>query len=121
MSNQKKVLIVDDSRLSRMMLSKIISNSYPDWVLDEAANGDEALSKAAQQQYDFVTLDNNMPGRSGMETFGELRVLLPNAKIGMFSANVQQKVVEQATKQGLQFISKPLTEDKVINFLSDGD
>lgn len=113
----KTMLIVDDSKLSRMMIAKIITTHYPDWTIEEAGNAQEALEKSEQGAYDFVTLDNNMPGRTGLEVYPELRDLLPNAKIGMFSANVQHKVVAQAELQGLEFIAKPLSEEKVLSFI----
>ena len=41
------VLIVDDSRLSRMMIRAFITQAYPDWTIIEASNGQEALEKTA--------------------------------------------------------------------------
>ena len=42
--SQKTMLIVDDSRLSRMLVRNFVIEHKPDWNLIEAENGDEALA-----------------------------------------------------------------------------
>jgi len=46
MAENATLLIVDDSRISRMMISMLVKIREPDWKLIEAANGEEALKKA---------------------------------------------------------------------------
>ncbi|MDZ7889037.1 MAG: response regulator [Pseudomonas sp.] len=57
----KVALIVDDSRVSRLMLGSMLKTEDPEWQVVEAANGLEALSKAAECQPSLITLDINMP------------------------------------------------------------
>ena len=45
----KIALIVDDSRVSRLMLGSLLKAEDPEWQVVEAANGLEALSKAAKE------------------------------------------------------------------------
>ena len=118
MSLNKSVLIVDDSRLSRMMINKIVSTYHPDWSISEAVSADQALNLCNEQQYDFITLDNNMPGMSGLDAYPLLRTRQPSAKIGLFTANIQKSIQERCKQEGVIFVEKPITEERVANFFS---
>ncbi len=58
----KTVLVVDDSKLSRMMINTIIKTNFPDWDVVEAVDGDTALGLAETNTIDMMTIDVNMPG-----------------------------------------------------------
>ncbi|MFK8066785.1 MAG: response regulator [Gammaproteobacteria bacterium] len=116
----KKVLVVDDSRMSRMMITAIIKNSFPEWEIFEAADAIEALKVCESMNIDMATLDMNMPGMDGLTLGIELRRLYPDAKLSMMTANVQEATREKAEAAGIGFIGKPVTEDKVVSFLEEG-
>src|SRR3712207_4050213 len=59
------VLIVDDSKLARIVVGKAVSALQPDWTRVEAGNADEASSILDSQPVDVMILDFNMPGRNG--------------------------------------------------------
>ncbi|MCW9000065.1 MAG: response regulator, partial [Kangiellaceae bacterium] len=61
----KRVLIVDDSLVSRMIIKEIVMSRYPDWECVQAASAEKAVDACNQSQFDYVTLDLNMPGKSG--------------------------------------------------------
>ena len=113
----KSVLIVDDSMVSRMMIKEIISTSHNDWQITEAKNADDAVLKSEGQQFDLITLDLNMPGRTGLEVAPELKALHPNARIALMTANIQTSIKQQADALGLEFVAKPVTEDSVLGFV----
>lgn len=117
MNAEKKVLLVDDSRISRMMLNAIISAHYPKWEISEAEDGESALALCTYTQFDFISLDMNMPGRDGLTISPELQDMCPNAKIALLTANFQERVKDKAKAQGLSFIPKPITEEKIIDYL----
>lgn len=124
MSTHKKILLVDDSRISRLMLKAIIKANFPGWEIIEAEDGETALKLCQYTQFDFISLDMNMPGRDGLTISPELQDLCPDAKIALLTANFQERVKDkaqaqaQAQAQGLSFIPKPITEEKVIDYLS---
>lgn len=113
----KTVLVVDDSRMSRMMISTIIKTHYPDWLIIDAASGDEALQKVEGQSIDLMTLDMNMPGMDGITLGTELRAKYPDAAIALVTANIQSAVQEKAEAAELEFIAKPITEDRIVNYI----
>lgn len=63
-----KVLLVDDSASSRMLLRHILSSDTRFSVLGEVANGADALAFLAQHRPDVVVMDIHMPGMDGYET-----------------------------------------------------
>jgi CheY-like chemotaxis protein len=115
----RTVLIVDDSKLARMAVAKLLSNLRPDWRRVEAANADEALAAASPDSVDIIMIDFNMPGRDGLALAGDLRKLYPNMPIAVVSANLQQEVIGRAREAGATFLAKPLTEDSLKKFVDD--
>jgi CheY-like chemotaxis protein len=112
-----KVLIVDDSKLARMAVARVLANLRPDWERLEATNSDEALALVGQQHVDIALLDFNMPGRDGLSLAADLVALRPDIPIAVVSANVQHEVVARASDAGAEFLAKPLTEQALAAFL----
>ena len=112
------VLIVDDSRLSRMMLRAFIINVRPDWTIVEASNAQEALEKTTALTVDAMTLDLNMPGMDGLSLAAQFKEKYPKAHITLLTANIQSSVRQRAEAAGVGFMAKPITEDNVLAFIS---
>jgi len=117
----KTLLVVDDSRMSRMMIKTIIANSKPDWTIIEAGDGQEALQVTEGQSIDVMTLDMNMPGMDGITLGIELRKRFPDSDIALVTANVQDAVREKATAASLVFVAKPITEDRIMGYINSLD
>ena len=113
-----KILIVDDSKLARMAVVRVLSGLHPDWTTEEAANADQAIEAFKQSPPDFVLLDFNMPGKDGLALAAELRDLNPSVRVAVISANQQVEVVNRAQAAGAVFLPKPLTEKTLTDFLS---
>lgn len=113
----KTVLVVDDSRVSRLLITNIIKSKYPDVAFIEASNSQEALEKVAGNGFDVATLDMNMPGMDGMVLASHLRSSHPDARIALITANVQQATRDKASEIGVEFVAKPISEAKVLAFV----
>ena len=113
-----KVLIVDDSKLARIVVGKTIAALQPDWTRVESANADEALAVLDEQPIDAAILDFNMPGRNGLELAEEIRARYPDMPIALTTANVQDEVIARARAANATFIAKPVTADGLRPFLS---
>jgi CheY-like chemotaxis protein len=111
------VLLVDDSKLARIVAARTLAAVQPDWSKLEAANADEALATAAEQPVDVALLDFNMPGRDGLELAAELRARYPDMLIAVVTANVQDEVVERARAVDAAFVPKPVDEAGLRPFL----
>ncbi|MGB9988751.1 response regulator transcription factor [Pseudoduganella rhizocola] len=112
------VLIVDDSRVSRLMAKQYILAMHADWTIEEAATGEEALAKAGALQPDLVVLDVNMPGMGGVAAAEQLRKLLPAAHISLLTANVQDATRVRAEDLGVGFMEKPITAERIARLLA---
>jgi CheY-like chemotaxis protein len=118
----KRLLVVDDSRVSRIIIKNKVAALCPEWLVFEAASGDEAVEMAAQVEPDYVTMDVNMPGINGYEAAEQLQKLIPKAKITMLTANIQESSRERATQLGVRFLPKPVTEsviEQAVQFFRD--
>lgn len=107
------LLIVDDSRTSRMMLRALTAQLRPDWRMVEAGTGEEALVKVEEEIPDYVSMDVNMPGMSGLEAAGRIRIRHPEVRIVLCTANIQESVRQGAEKAGIHFVAKPITQASV--------
>ncbi len=76
---RKRVLVVDDDKMSRMYLKAKLSLVEPIVDVDEASNGDEAMQMARTFSYDGVLLDVNMPGTDGYAVCRAIKRPSPNS------------------------------------------
>lgn len=112
------VLIVDDSKLARIVVGKAIAALQPEWSRLEAGNADEALALFDEHQIDLAVLDFNMPGRDGLDLAEALRARFPQMPIAVATANVQDEIIARAKACDATFIAKPVTEESMRGFIS---
>ena len=112
-----KVLLVDDSKLARMSLARLLGILRPAWTRVEAANASEAIECQSREAIDLALLDFNMPGQDGLALAAELRALRPDLPIAIISANLQDEIVARAKTIGASFLPKPLTQDTLAGYL----
>ncbi|QDQ26081.1 response regulator [Chitinimonas arctica] len=113
----KPVLIVDDSRVSRMLARAYLEEKRPGWTFFEAANGEEAVAIAEREAIELVTLDVNMPGMPGLAAGERILQLRPQAHVVVLTANVQSSVRQRAEALGMHFLQKPVTEATIARLL----
>lgn len=118
MSDVKTVLIVDDSRVSRMMIRSMILAKHPAWIMEEAGSGEEALEKIRTVVPHLITLDINMPGMGGLAAAELLVKECPDAKIVLLTGNIQESSQRKAKELGCGFVEKPITEACVASVLA---
>lgn len=109
----KKVLIVDDSKVSRMVIKAHILAAYPEWRVEEAASGDEAISAIERDLPDYCTMDINMPGMLGTDAAEIILARHPQLRMVIFSANIQEAAQSRAQQLGALFVAKPVTEKSI--------
>jgi CheY-like chemotaxis protein len=112
------VLIVDDSKLARIVVGKAISALQPGWTRIEAGNADEAVAAINARPVSLAIIDFNMPGRDGLALAEELRARFPTMPLAVATANVQDEIIARAHAANATFIAKPVTEDGIRGFIS---
>jgi CheY-like chemotaxis protein len=113
-----KILIVDDSKLARMSVAKVLNGLQPGCTRLEASNADEAVAIVKAESPDIVLLDFNMPGRDGLALAADLKAINPAMPMAIISANIQDEIVARAHDVGAAFLPKPLTEPSLAGFLT---
>ena len=109
----KKLLIVDDSKVSRMVIRAHIKTAHPDWEILEAGSGEEAIKSVEEHKPDYCTMDINMPGMLGTDAAEKILQTHPEIRIAIFSANVQDTMQTRANSIGTIFVAKPVTEKSI--------
>lgn len=67
-----KAIIIDDERLARSELKKLLQDFPEVEVIDEAANAQEGITKIESQHPDLIFLDIQMPGKTGFDMLSQL-------------------------------------------------
>ena len=109
----KKLLVVDDSKVSRMLIRTHILAHYPEWIISEAASGEDAIALIDNDLPDYCTMDINMPGISGTDAAEQILSKYPSIKIVIFSANIQEAHQKRARSLGSILVAKPVTEKSI--------
>jgi CheY-like chemotaxis protein len=117
MSNNRSVLLVDDSKFARLLVKTFISSNFADWEIDEAEDASKALEMVDTKTYDYMLVDFNMPGMNGLELSEKLRGRFPDAVVALLTANIQQEIQNKAESLGIDFIAKPPTEEKIRDYI----
>ncbi|MCR5405866.1 MAG: response regulator [Lachnospiraceae bacterium] len=109
------VMIVDDSRTMRKMLSGTLkAEGYE--IVGDAGNGEEALKLLENVTPDLITLDITMPVMDGLTALAKIKEKNPDQKVLMVSAAGQKDKVLNALKMGaVDFLQKPFEPEAVIN------
>jgi two-component system chemotaxis response regulator CheY len=108
-----KILVVDDSGMSRRTLRKILEPAGHQVI--EAEDGITALENYYLHKPDVVLLDLTMTGMYGIDVLEKLREMDAGARVIVASADIQSstgKLVEEAGASG--FITKPFVVDHVL-------
>jgi DNA-binding response OmpR family regulator len=112
------LLIVDDSKLARLMVRRALAPLQPGWDCVEAASAEEAEALMAQHPIDIALLDYNMPGRNGLALAAALRARHPGMPIAVVTANQQAEIAARAHAIDAAFLHKPLTGDALRAFVT---
>ncbi len=107
-----QVMVVDDSRTQRAIISEYLSQLNCDITL--CSSGDEALIKVSERVPDLIILDVEMPGLSGFDTCKAIRGFLQDAWVPIIyltGRSNPEDIVEGLNVGGDTYISKPVHRD----------
>ncbi len=95
-----EVLVVDDHSIIRDGLRKILADTDDLIVAGEAANGNAALDKVRERDWDLLILDMSMPGRSGLELLKLIKIERPHLPVLVFSMHQEEQYAVRAIRAG---------------------
>ena len=116
----KRILLAEDEEVLRMLVADTLEDE--DYMIDEAADGGEAMELFQNQSYDLVILDYMMPIFTGLEVIEQIRNTETegHTKILMLSAKNQSYEQEQILQTGADyFMAKPFSPMKLLELVED--
>jgi sigma-B regulation protein RsbU (phosphoserine phosphatase) len=113
---KRKILIADDSRMNRRLLSTLLKQKFPELEILEATNGSNAIEIILRENITVVILDIMMPEMDGIEVLKIIKsnVNLIHIPVIMWSANNDIESLEKSLEIGaLDYFSKPLKKEEM--------
>lgn len=110
-----KVLIVDDHPIVREGLKQILTDSSDIVVAGEASNGEEAIEKIAENDFDIILLDVTMPHTDGLEVIKRLRTKRSTVPVLMLSIHPVEHYAVRFIRAGVAgYLTKESAPDELI-------
>jgi len=110
-----KILIADDHAIVRQGLKQILADIPDQAIIDEAANGNEVLSKVRKNTYDVLILDISMPGLSGLDVLKQLKIERPDLNVLMLSMHPEEQYAIRALKAGAAgYLTKESAPEELV-------
>jgi len=104
-----RALLVDDERLARAGLRRMLKAHEDVTVVGEAANAEEAAAQIRRLEPDIVFLDVEMPGKTGLQLLEELDDLPPV----IFTTAYQDYAVRAFEVSALDYLVKPIAPERL--------
>ncbi len=109
-------MIVDDNALFRLGLTRLLKDDRRLVVVADAADGQEAVEKAAAHSPDVVLMDSRMPKMDGIEAMQRIGAQQPDVKVLFLSSFENESDVLQAMQRGAGgYVLKEAMPDAIIN------
>ena len=110
---KRKILWVDDE--IDQLKAHIIFLEEHDYGVEIASNGDDAIDRVKNDNFDLVLLDEMMPGRDGLSTLVELKEIDPNLPVVMVTKSEEEQLMEQALGQKINdYLTKPVNPSQLL-------
>jgi DNA-binding NarL/FixJ family response regulator len=110
-----QILIVDDHRMFRQGLKRLIEEHDDVRVVAEAANAAEAVDALRANPVDLGIFDLSMPGRGGVELIAHAKELLPAIRVLVISMHGDDPYVTQALRAGADgYMTKEYAADDLL-------
>jgi len=115
-----RVLIADEDRAVRRVLSQSLGRHGSFLVVEEAADGLEAIEAAKRVRPDLVVIDLALPGVDGLKATGEIRQLVPDTRIVVRSSFTAERMADRAIDAGADlYVEKTLSGAQFLTALED--
>jgi two-component system invasion response regulator UvrY len=113
------ILLVDDHSIVRTGLKLLINDFLPHSNIDEAYDGESALQKVKQLNYDLVVMDVNMPHTDSFGTLQAILAVKPSTKVIMFSMNAEEIYAKRYLNLGAKgYVKKDAPNEEIENAIN---
>jgi len=110
-----RILVADDHEVVRKGLVKVLAETLQPIKVDEASNGQEAMSKIGKGGYDLVVLDMKMPGKSGLDVLKEIKQHQPKLPVVILSMHPEEQFAIRAMRAGASgYLTKECAGEELV-------
>ena len=110
-----RILVADDHEVVRKGLVKVLAETLQPIKVDEASNGQEAMSKIWKGGYDLVVLDMKMPGKSGLDVLKEIKQHQPKLPVVILSMHPEEQFAIRAMRAGASgYLTKECAGEELV-------
>ena len=118
MSQEIKMLIVDDHPVFRQGLRDVLETNSQMKVVGEAADGEVAIEMAHEVDPDVILMDINLPTINGLQVTRKIKAQLPDVKVVMITGYDDAEQVFHALRAGASaYCPKDITPEALINII----
>ncbi|MBI2711975.1 MAG: sigma-54-dependent Fis family transcriptional regulator [Bdellovibrio sp.] len=108
-----RVLVVDDDADLRLSVASALSEN--NYLVDQAADGEEGVTRVKAGHYDLVLLDVNMPRMTGLQALKEVKAYDPSISVIILTACSNVRDAVEATKEGAyNYLEKPIKAENLV-------
>jgi CheY-like chemotaxis protein len=116
----KRILIVDDESTLVFFLKQGLQESGIPCLVDNAASGEEALTKLTYNRYDVLVTDLKMPGITGFTLLEVARSLHPDISVILMTAFGSPEVQDEAKRLKVDgYLTKPFPTAQLQSIVSN--
>ena len=113
----KKIMIVDDEKISNFIFRKLFAQISPDFVISDFTDPANAFQSIAEFCPDGIFLDINMPIMNGWSFLDSMSAQSLTYKVFILSSSTSQDDIARAASYSnvVNCVAKPLTREKLEN------
>ena len=112
------IMVVDDDDALRFTLTEILEDEGREVV--SASDGYQALQRANRGDLSLIFMDIQMPGMNGVDTFLQIKEILPKCTVVMMTGFTVEDLVKKALKEGAYTVlHKPISIEKMLEIMEE--
>lgn len=109
----QKILWADDE--IDLLQAHVLFLRKKDYEVDTVTNGDDALFKVKNKDYDIVLLDEMMSGKDGLSTLNEMKDMFPHLPVIMITKSEEESLMEDAIGKRIDdYLTKPVNPSQIL-------
>jgi two-component system invasion response regulator UvrY len=117
-------LVVDDHSLVRRAVARMLSLSFPNAVIGEAANARETVRALEAQPWDLLIMDVGLPDRNGLDVLDDVKRIQPQLPVLLLTGMTDDAIAIRGFEKGAKgFLCKDCSMDELgaaVRRLMDG-
>ena len=112
----KRIILADDHSFIRLGLIQILKDEYPSVIIKEVGDGESLIKEVLQNDWDLVISDLDMPGKNGLESLEQIKLIKPHIPVLILSIYPEDLYAVRVLKAGASgYMNKNAAPYELIN------